>query len=290
MENYYLQIESYLLGELNEHELLAFEEALQNDPELVLAVDRIRDIQKRLAALKLRNQVSAVLKNQERSKNPGNRLKTFFIIAVALVLILITVIWQFKVKKRNLAKEATTPIQIATPPTNPDSINKNELVPAGIDTIALRNPDIAMNDRSEKILVSEFYIPVNIDYLRSVESSNSPKTILQQADEAFKQKKYSKAATLLQDEKKYESEDLGIFIRAHSYFKLGQYQAAANDFKRLINSFQFKNEARWSFLLCNIAQGKTLKDPETKVLLDSMISARVFPFQQKAIALKSRLE
>ena len=63
MEKYYLQIESYLLGELNDQELRAFEEALQQDPALLKAVDQIRDTQKRLAALKLRNQVRDVLKN-----------------------------------------------------------------------------------------------------------------------------------------------------------------------------------------------------------------------------------
>lgn len=285
MENYFLHIESYLLGELNETDLEEFEIELQKNGELALAVDQMKQTQERLSALRVRNKVKSIVKNQVVDSKPGLKVPTLIIIITLIGIV--STIWIMKRKQNISANLEIQNVPSAKTDSIADTIHAE--LPIIIDTIAQDDHDVAMNDKNDKALSASYYVGLNESQLRGFENPTAQKTMVQQAIDLFVQKKYIQAIMLLKDENKYVTDETAIFIRAHCYYKLGQYTSAALDFKRLSNSFQYKNEARWNLLVCNIAQGKKLDDSSSASLLNSMIQDKDYPFHDRAVALRRKL-
>ena len=78
----------------------------------------------------------------------------------------------------------------------------------------------------------------------------------------------------------------GYFILFCLHCRLELFAGAAKDFDALKDSFQFRHEARWNFLLCQIALGNM---EISKVLLAEMVTDQDFPFRAKAMELSGKL-
>ena len=83
-----------------------------------------------------------------------------------------------------------------------------------------------------------------------------------------------------------EVDEMTHFLRANARFQIGQYEAAAADFEALENSFQYKYDAKWNYLLCQLALGE-MEVVQTQ--LTNMIADEDFPFHAQAVELKGRL-
>ena len=112
------------------------------------------------------------------------------------------------------------------------------------------------------------------------------KTPVQLAAAAFESNNFRLAADLLKDDKYVLEDEDARYIRANARFALGQFAGAAKDFDALKDSFQFRYEARWNFLLCQIALGNM---EISKVLLAEMVTDQDFPFRAKAMELSGKL-
>jgi len=287
MEKFYEQIEGYLLGELSGTALTDFENALQNDPKLAQAVTQHRALIQRLDALKLRNKVKAAITRQQTSAASGYTRRIFLALAVLLIL-LAAAIWFFKpfaskTTETNNEAAPNTPIEAPKPPTNDAPGSKSNEPPA------LKSTDKKAKIQQLIALAHEFQEPPTQTFMRDAAQQADPssiKTMSQQAAEAYYQQNFRRAITLLKEDKLVADDEGARFIRANARFKLDQFAAAATDFEALNNSFQFKHEARWNFLLCQLALGNSSK---AKMLLTEMSAEQDFPFRDKALTLKRKL-
>ncbi len=280
MENFYEKIEDYLLGELSVNEKTAFENALQSDVALAQSVAQHREMIQRLDALRLRNKVKSAI-GPEGAKSQLGYSSRLILILIALFALLTAVFWFFNRQDEHAQdnQPATTPTETpATPSNETPSPKPEEPLPA-----------------KEKIkpaqliaMAREFHERPSQSFVRDASQGNgdsSPKTPFQLAAAAFEQKNYGLVADLLKAEDQVK-EDNARFLRASARFEIGQVAGAAQDFDALKNSFQFKHEARWNFLLCQIALGNT---DQAKTLLDKMVTDKDFPFHAKALELKRKI-
>lgn len=276
MDDFYQKIERYLLGELEERELAAFEDALQTDAALAQSVAQHREMMERLEALRLRNLVKSTTMQQAKSMATQGPRMLFWVLAVCL-LGLATALWYFNRSVEPPAPPANLPV-----PTPQMPVEKKQ-------TPAPEQPKEKPEAKPNLIaLAREFQEKPSQSLVRDAAQTSNPatKTTTEQATEAFFNKNFRLAAQLLQDDKIVLPAEELRFIRASARLNAGQFEGAAADFDALKGSFQFKHEARWNFLLCQLALGK---NKETSVLLQAFVDDADFPFRKKALELRSKL-
>ncbi len=276
MDDFYQKIERYLLGELEERELAAFEDALQTDAALAQSVAQHREMMERLEALRLRNLVKSTTMQQANSMATRGPSLLFGIVAASL-LVLATTFWYF-----NRSVEPPLPPANLPVPTTQTPVEKKQ-------TPAPEQPKEKPEAKPNLIaLAREFQEKPSQSLVRDAAQTSNPatKTTTEQATEAFFNKNFRLAAQLLQDDQIVLPAEELRFVRASARLNAGQFEGAAADFDALKGSFQFKHEARWNFLLCQLALGK---NKEASVLLQAFVDDADFPFRQKALELRSKL-
>lgn len=283
MENHYEKTERYLHGELEGPDLTAFEKALQTDAALARSVEQHRAMIQRLDALRLRKKVATVL-GSEVTKVWPNRM--FWVLAVLLGL-LIAAFWVFKPD----GPPKTSPVENQAP-----SLPADPTIAAPVKTPADPLPENASDnkpasDKTRLIALARAYQEQpSQTFVRDAAQGHTdpaPKTLTQQAAEAYYKQNFRLAVDLLKDDKQLEEDDSARFIRANARFNIGQFAGAAKDFDALKDSFQFRHEARWNFLLCQIALGNM---KTAKTLLAEMVAEEDFPFRVKALELKEKFD
>lgn len=277
MDDFYQKIERYLLGELEERELAAFEDALQTDAALAQSVAQHREMMQRLEALRLRNLVKSTTMQQANSMATRGPRLLYWMVAVSL-LVLATTFWYFN---RSVEQPPAPPANIQVPTTQPPVEKKQTPAPEQPKEKPEAKPNLIA-------LAREFQEKPSQSMVRDAAQTSNPatKTTTEQATEAFFNKNYRLAAQLLQDDQIVLPAEELRFVRASARLNAGQFEGAAADFDALKSSFQFKHEARWNFLLCQLALGK---NKEASILLQAFVDDADFPFRQKALELRNKL-
>lgn len=278
MDDFYQKIERYLLGELSEPEQAAFENALQADAALAQSVAQHREMMQRLEALRLRNLVKSTTIKQTNSITTRKPKLLYWMVAVSL-LVLATTFWYFN---RSVEQPPPAPPANLPVPTTQTPVEKKQ-------TPAPEQPKEKLEAKPNLIaLAREFQEKPSQSLVRDAAQTSNPatQTTTEQATEAFFNKNYRLAAQLLQDDQIVLPAEELRFIRASARLNAGQFEGAAADFDALKGSFQFKHEARWNFLLCQLALGK---NKEASILLQAFADDADFPFRQKALELRSKL-
>jgi len=287
MEQAHQNIESYLNGDLSELELIEFEHALQSDASLAESVAQHREMMRRLDALRIRNKVKAAARTQRQTGQARYVQRKYWALAASLVLIAAAV-WFFY---QQVNPERSDWVDKPVPPnTTEQPVPIPETAPA--DQIPDTSPDSKPDDKRPRQLAlarEHILLPSSTMIRDAAQQSDvsAPKTIAQQAAEAFEKQQYRIAANLLKNDPVVEQDDALRFLRANARFQIGEFAKAALDFEALQQSFQFKHEARWNAMLCLLAQGKSA---EAKHLLDAMLQETDFPFQEKAKHLKQAID
>lgn len=270
MTNPYEKIESYLLGELADDELQAFEAALRTDEALVRSVAQHREVMARLNALRLRNKVKSAIYPSLPSPSP---ITLQHIVSVALMLALgMAAIWFFTRPGKEPAPAPTPvvrpPASEATPPVQQPNAPATQVPNIPARPIAW---------------VRSYHVSMPAGFVREVSESHAEKSPATLAATAYAQQDYPQVIRHLATLDPADEE--GLALRANACFLLGRYTDSARDFRALEKSFQFKHEARWNFLLCQILLGN---DKEATIQLDQMLAEPDFPFLDKAKALKAK--
>lgn len=286
-------IERYLLGELSNDELQAFEAAIHADPALAEQVSQHREMLQRLDALRLRNNVKAALSQQEAAvaqKKTMPRSSRAWAIAAALMALLAAV-WFFRQNQRpaapEMAKELPQNLDNQLPVNNAPQEETVQNIPENNKPQAV--PPTENNREKHRLLalaVSFHQAPGSSSVREAAEPTGADKTPLQNAADAFAKKDFAKAAELLSSDPNVASDELARYLRANARFNIGQFEAAAADFWVLRNSFQFKHDANWNFIMCQLALGKT---DAAKSLLDEIAADPDAAFYNKAVNLKKEL-
>jgi len=284
MDQFYEKIEAYLLGELPENELKGFENKLSTDPALVKSVAQHQAMMQRLEGLRVRNKVKSAIQPLRATAVPIYANRNFWALAASLIL-LVGAIWFF-----NLPIEKTSNWVNDQPQT--DTIQVPPPVPTEIITPKLKDSQAIEPSENPKqnliALAREFHDQPSQSFVRDAGNQQvnpTPKTSLQLAAEAFDQKNYRLSAEILKADDQVHQDETARFLRANARFELSQFIGAAHDFEVLQTSFQFRYEARWNYLLCQIALGKI---DAAKILLAKMLAEEDFPFRVKALALNER--
>jgi len=287
MGNFHQNIERYLLGELVGSDLTEFENALRSDAALAKSVAQHQEMLQRLDALRLRNKVKAAIAAPETTSVAMYSSRKFWAMAAALT-VLVAAIWFFnrpaqtksgivetQPQKSLIDTLKTPPNEFPIPTSNIPQANKQRERPKEQSKL------IALARAFQELPDQTFVRGVT-----QVEANLSQKTPVQLAAAAFESNNFRLAADLLKEDKYVLEDEDARYIRANARFALGQFAGAAKDFDALKDSFQFRHEARWNFLLCQIALGKT---EQAKVLLTAMIKEQDFPFRAKAKELSGKL-
>jgi hypothetical protein len=123
--------------------------------------------------------------------------------------------------------------------------------------------------------------------VRGAINTASGATVASEAKTAFANQQYALVSRLLHNESQWGEEiELMRLLRACSRFKTGNFKTAAQDFKVLENSFQYRQEARWHLMLCTLANGNI---SQVRQMLDAMIQDTTFAYREQAVALRKEL-
>jgi hypothetical protein len=295
MENFDEKIEPYLLGELSEAELIAFEKLLKTDASLAKSVAKHREMMERLEALRLRKKVKKALAPPSINAAkvaPMWADRAVWMVAASLMLIA-AALWFFTRQTDSAAPQmADHPAQPSDVLPTPDSTGTDQTAQKQLPTPDPGDsPDdgLAVNPSRRLALAREYLRRPNDTDIRNaatVENPAAEKTTLQLSAEAFDKGNFALSANLLRDDKTVEEDEMAQYLRASARFQIGQYAAAAADFDALKTSFQFKHDARWNYLLCQLALGDMKL---VNRLLAGMLADKDYPFHEMAVALKTKL-
>jgi len=287
MEKFYQNIERYLLRELTGNELAAFESALQSDATLAKSVAQHRQMLQRLDALRLRNKVKAAIPPHAAKQVAMYANRKFWAMAASLI-VLAAAIWFFNQPAQT--NSGLVGNQPQKPQTDTLTSPPNETPLSTPDVPQANKPREKPLEQARLIALARIFQELpSQTFVRGASQTAgdiSQKTRAQLAAEAYDSNNFRLAAELLKDDKQVLQDEDARYIRANARFHIGQFAEAANDFDALKDSFHFKYEARWNFLLCQIALGKT---EQAKALLHAMIADQDFPFRAKAMELKEEL-
>ncbi len=277
MKDFTLQIEPYILGELKGGDLADFEQALLSDPELVRQVAQHREMQQRLVGMQVRKKVDFALATAPNSSNSYHWL---WVVAV-LLLTVAAAFWYMRSGKPEVPVQPDVPLQIPLPSTPQSVLDTTKQTLPVLPSMA-QKPIKKQNNTSNVdarliALAEEFQVQPTDILVRNTDGQSTAPTNLQRAYQAYTAKNYRLSATLLQDDIELGADDSGLFLRANARFRAGLYASARQDFTKLSNSFQFRHEARWNILLCDMAQGK-----DVKAALEAMVQDVDFPFNDAA--------
>lgn len=287
MTNFYDKIEDFLLGDLPDEERVAFETALQSDAELAKAVAQQQTMMQRLDALRLRKKVQSVLEEDRIRPRGGIAKRVVWTIAVLLVL-LAAAFWVFKPSPSLPKTEETNPESVPPKPEVPKEIlaGKESVNPTqgSADSNKTNN---APKAQSAKLLAvaHRYHIEPGMSAIR--DGSDKALTPLQKAQSAYKEQQYVQVLKLLSEDNFTAEDEEARMLRAGALFNTGQFAAAARDYEALKNSFQFKQEARWNNLQCQLALSNL---PVARVMLREMLADPDYAFRAKALELKNILK
>ncbi len=275
MEKFYDNIERYLLGELSGQALNDFETALQSDTVLAQSVAQHREMMQRLDALRLRNKVKSAAPAHLAETVPFYANRSVWVIAILLALLAAASWFFYQPPSPALKMEpSTSPTPIQPPPS-----------PPARDTTPVKE------DKKQDQLIAmarAFHEQPAQSFVRDAtqkDNASTSKGPVQLAADAYKNKNYRLTLEHLRLMVISEQDEEARYLRANARFQLGKFAEAALDFKELESSFQFKHEARWNFMLCQVALGKIA---EAKSLLAKMVADKDFPFHAKALEFKRK--
>jgi len=284
-------IEKYLLGEMDGHELREFEAAMQSNPDFKKEVEIQRLIIKDLQTSSLSRKIKGIQKKQSRQERIKWIILLIALFTIPLIFLLIKTnkIFSPDLREINNLKKDSIPAQnhennnfnqIHKDVIHPDSLNvpKEYLDQKSnqIDTIQNRQtklkPDFAKKDRSESkrnlnsdptrsnpeylvaIAIREYTVPDDLAYLRSMDPDN----VLDSIRYFLNVEKYDAGLRMLL-RSELKANDLK-FWTAHFNFKQGRYAESILQFNK-IKTNELPQDKRdqidWYLFLCFLASGNS---------------------------------
>lgn len=300
---FYEKIEDYIKGRLSEEEREAFDKEIASDPDLAEEVALHRDMIQATGEREILDFRSKMEKIGVQSLPPPSQnsaWKRWRITGFLTVVFLFAfgVVWWF-----NRASEAENPNEkpdqeevpnqsappSAAPPTIPiaeGDEKESKPVQSGDQPKSQKKKE-SVPDPRFIAMANELYKqqPYEI-ILRNVPNAQGNVSLLQKAEEAYKNKNYPETINLLSKPVEgYVSESTKL--RAHAYFRLGQFARAAEDFQSLTNG-RYKYDAEWYLLLSYLP-----RLPETQKEVDALIGqitqVESHSFREKVLAVQGAL-
>lgn len=305
-------IDDYVHDRMSASDRAAFEQALETDAELARRVEALRAEDKVLRMLRdehLLAQFEAwdrAAAHEKKSGDGSGGAKLLFFphnwmvpaAAAAVIGIVVASIafdW-FGWNNPSPGMTQTQPVLPDTPSTMPPA----QQAPPDPEAIAVEQPPAPPAPQAvPKTPSSDYYAQLSEKYHagdRAFDetlmggSGDNGKSRYKQAVELYEARRYREAVTLLE---KPDSARLQpyLFLRAHTYYRLGRYQSALRDF-RAFQQYQtsdYAYEAQWGEVLCLLRQ-MPATEAALRTLLQPMEADSDHPYHQQATDLLQDLK
>ncbi|HMQ59586.1 MAG TPA: hypothetical protein PKE06_02905 [Flavilitoribacter sp.] len=313
-DNYYNNIEDYILGRMLPDEIRRFEEQIRKNPDLNEDVNLYRGIITATGNKRywdFRNKLERINKHDQKKIKPFRFIfsRRFFIPLTFLVILAIALIPLFKPQPKPLKTEQNNSIpgEKQDPGTQPNIEKKiaAEQDPQKTKDEQKHNSDLPTPKvdkiiRPQRInyiaLANSEYIDLGAQGINK--SPQSQKSNLEKAWLAYARRR--NINNILDTAKLYDviallepPDSTNLFdclkLRANAYFQVGHFKKAAQDFQNDIFTGTFyQYDAEWNLLLCQLAllPGSRV---EFDRQMEKILNKPTHTFYQDAISLKEKL-
>lgn len=313
----YEKIEDYLKGRLSGEMLQSFEQAMADDPEFAEEVDFQRDLLGIVPppdVVNLRNLMhesyQEFQKDEQRSDNRSwgvtfGKGRMYWAAAAAFLVLVTAGIWWFRTEKQSqiviidpaseviqrvdsTAINHPAPLISKSPTTSPSEklLKKDQAAPiqhlprsAGSSAM----PQAGSGSALRLAYLETAYSPGVLMGGPDVKPDSSS---IKLAESAYLKRDFIKAAQIL-SQLSLQGNTETLKLRAHSYYRSGNYAAATDDFIQLTESFSYQQDAEWFLLLCYARQL-----PASEIAFSALLQKVTdpdHPFQARANKLKDSL-
>ncbi|MCO6491484.1 MAG: hypothetical protein J5I98_23920 [Phaeodactylibacter sp.] len=304
-EQKYDAIIAFLRNELSEEESQAFARLLEQDENLRREVAMWKELiaaaspEEKEIIVPFREKVRKMVAESNEAARPSRKKDIrkwswiFFVLASAGILW-----WVF-------APGPDEPVPAPPQLTGPDTL---EVDPGAKeperDTLSTSPPPVAGTEPAEPssggaspegsslpapdylALAKEYYVP----YATANRSpGQGPSTRLGRANEAYNQGKWEEAINHLNQDDPIPLSTEEKKLRAHAFFRSGQYERAMGDFKSLASGGRYKANAEWNLVLCQLAQAPGLPISTFSRSLEEILSDPNHSFYRRAVELQGKL-
>ncbi len=270
------QIEDYLLGLLTEEQKISFERELLDNLDLQKSLKEQRLLLSNLDKLRIKNKVDKIIKNAKSY----NSLGIFFRIA-AIVIILFGVFILLKpgkvadpilVKDKTLTTDTSTIVIQEKLPQEEESNNVDQSPLVDTDSNVKNDPIRLLKLASKFITLTEF------SGLRSDDDSEID-NVFEQIKKNLASKNFSEALQYLSSIDSLQQNEYVMMLKADCLFKLKRYNESSIVYSKLSSSFQYKYDAEWNLMLCNLLINKRQK---FEIALKAILKDKDHPYYDKA--------
>lgn len=291
-------LDDYLKDRMSASDKAAFEETLTNDPAL----------QQRLDALRAENTVLQLLRREhllqqleqwsdesvpEKKTDPvqvGRKtISARNLIIIALIALLLAIGIAILIKNSGV-EDTPSNNQPSTPPAQiVDTLKKTPVQePIAQETPQEKLPKI--DNTAYDALAANTYVEEDFRQTLMGDGGDDAESRYEQAVEFYSKKQYKKALDLLKNpDKQLEQEYL--YLRGYTYYHLGQYAKAEQDFKAFRNftNSDRKLDAVWCEVFCLTRQLPASRSRLDKVLAEISANPK-HPYFDRAQQLKNKLK
>lgn len=294
---YYDKIEDYIKGRLPEAERKAFESEMASNPDLAEEVALHEEMMQASGEPEIadfRKMMEGILAETPQPRSSKWNKKQWWFIGLSLFLAVVAIgTWKLSDRfppAKPVPPAAKSPEENTEPPVPPEvPIAKGK---EGKPEPPKQKPGKRASpedmDSPYVAIATNLYNqqPYEIR-LRNIASSSQEETLLQKAEQAYRDSSYVEVIQLLaKPVEGYASESFKL--RAHTYFRTGQFARAAENFQPL-RTGRYKYDAEWYLLLCYLAQL-----PATKLQFDELaeqiIKVETHSFRVKTLNLLETLK
>ena len=287
MNRYYEQIEDYINNELSHDERKAFEDAMNADPTLFAEVSKQQETIWSLQAAAMKTKVKSALKSEQKSSINLINYSILKYAAVGLILISFSVYYYFKNDKEAATQFAEQKIFVSD---STDTVNESNQIIDTLDPAPIveeSNQADIESIRDLSFVDTYASVPDN-SLLRNIKPEiSAEKSLFENYLVLLEHHEYKTLIKELVKDSNMSNENLK-FILGHAYMKTGDFKRASEIYNSLLTSFQYKHDARWNLLLCNIHLSKSINN-QIQSDLNRMIKETDFPFSEQAYDLNNRL-
>ena len=285
---YEAAIRSYLQGSLSPVERKAFELAVDADPELAQAL-ALQYAEWQIGELLLEAQARAWISAHRPARRPvaafwRNPLAVRLLLAASVALAVAAIGW---FSMPDPWRDPISPLRSLR--------SESHSAPAGLPAVdSAQAPRLLPPTANEPPEPDRFLALARNELeepaLRSLRGSpsDSAQSAFRLAEQAYARGGYRQALELLAQTDSSQQQ-MAAFLSAHTLFRLGRLDAAARQFKYLveIQSRQFRYDSEWALAMCYLAQKKDRK--KAFGLLRQIAYSPDHPYAERAISLRTTL-
>ncbi len=308
-ENIQNKIDQYVRGDMSESETSRFEQEIKQDSDLQEAVAVARfemDAMEYLLEEDLRREAADWENNpspEENQNDPSGNNYLQWGFGFVLVLVLAGLAY-FHLNQESSPTDAPTQQQEPPPPNEPiaeedDLPGQQEILPEDETIDAIPNPNTDQEEKPADTNYEElanyikneaYQLPGYLSNLKSF-GADGPDNALSRGIKAFGSGAYQSAIRELEGID--PSSDLYASVSSilpHAYFKGGEYEKAARQFKEKMDADpQFQDEPQWYYLL-SLAMDYSKNKETVDILLRQITEDNLHGFNKQALALKAEIK